>query len=146
VFARCLLRQWALRSASTSRSTESEPAWHAYIYDVTPHVHHWMPQSPRQKDPRDTSGYPHLAKRFAVEGKTVVEVTLNDAGVVQGSRVVARRVTVPGIEGVRAVAFETVFDDASLGRVKSMAHESPKPEQLKEGVARRRIELVWKLQ
>ena len=66
------------------------------------------PPSTTGTDGRPT--YPTMARRFQVTGSTVIKRSLDAAGKVVDARVTTRKLTVPGIRGVRPVAFENTFD------------------------------------
>jgi hypothetical protein len=76
--------------------------------------------------------YPPIATRFQAEGATIAQVRLDAGGKVQQASVVDRKITVPGIRGVRPVAFETLFDAQTL----KYAQDSKLP----------KFQLVWKLE
>lgn len=83
--------------------------------------------------------YPTMARRFQVTGTTVIKRTLDAAGKVADARVTTRKITVPGIRGVRPVAFETAFDAlARSSALQSGASASLPPSQLVYG-------MVWTL-
>lgn len=67
----------------------------------------------------EPGGYPPLAALRGIEGRLAVAVDVDADGRPQQPRIVRRAVTVPGVRG-RPVAFETLFDTATLVRVKSM--------------------------
>ncbi|MYM69951.1 hypothetical protein GTP45_24325 [Pseudoduganella sp. FT55W] len=81
--------------------------------------------------------YPPIASRFHAVGATVVQLKLNANGKPQQASVVGRTVTVPGIRGARPVAFETLFDAATLKY--AMDGRLPTDPTFK-------VQLVWKLE
>lgn len=120
---KCLFQQWWLR-VSLAQGMAPATALAGFRYGTmitaTERMGDWF--QPRdmgdEKAPSKTNGtvaYPTLARRFQVSGATTVTRTLDTAGKLADVQLSARKVTVNGIRGVRAVAFETIFDDASLG-------------------------------
>lgn len=81
--------------------------------------------------------YPPIASRFHAVGATIVQFKLDANGKPQQASVVGRKVTVPGIRGVRPVAFETVFDAATL----KQAMDGKLPSS-----AGSKVQLLWKLE
>ena len=60
--------------------------------------------------PADEPPYPPVARRFNVTGDTTITRSFDQAGKPVAARVSLRSITVPGIRGVRPVAFENIFD------------------------------------
>ena len=75
--------------------------------------------------PESAEAYPAFARLWELQGSVAVELTLDAQGGVREARVVERRLTVPGIRGQRAVAFETLLDAPSLARARAMKHAPP---------------------
>lgn len=86
-----------------------------------------------------TQDYPRVARMFGVEGTVTVEW-----GVASGRqpepRIRRRQLSVPGLEGTRPAAFESVLDEASLAR----ARAAPLPAG--QAGTPRVVDFVWKLQ
>lgn len=85
--------------------------------------------------------YPKIANRFQAAGLTGVQVQLDDAGKPVQAAVVKRDVTVNGIRGVRAVAFENVFDDAMVKYALGMPHFDKRADG-----SPARFEMRWRLE
>ncbi len=83
---------------------------------------------------------PKLARDFGVTGTTTVRVAFGADGTLRHSEVAARKIVVPGIRGVRPVAFENTFDKASIDYAPAyVAHAKS------VGAAPTKFELEWKL-
>lgn len=82
------------------------------------------------------SVYPKFARRYLVGGKTTVERRFGAGGKPGRASVVAREIAVPGIRGLRPIAFEDSFDIASVQAALRQAG-SGKPD------APERVEFVW---
>ncbi|MYM25662.1 hypothetical protein GTP46_23810 [Duganella sp. FT135W] len=121
----CLLQQWWLKR-SLQQGVAPAAALNAFRYGTLISVDMrfagmFEPAAANGKPP-----YPPIATRFHAEGATVGQVKLQQASVVE------RKITVPGIRGVRPVAFETLFDAPTL----KYAQDSKLP----------KFQLVWKLE
>lgn len=89
---------------------------------------------------RGTPPYPKLASRFAVTGATIMRVQLDAAGKPLQASVADRKIAVPGIRGVRPIAFENIFDGASLDyALKGNAYNKP------GGTGPVSFQMVWTL-
>jgi hypothetical protein len=143
-FEQCALQQWWLRE-SLRQGAAPAAALNAFRYGtaVFPASRFaGLPQFPEAKyDPAvPTPPYPKLASEFGVTGTTSVRVRLDPAGKPLGAAVERRDVKVDGIRGVRAVAFEDVFDKVVLDY--TMARTFAKP---KDGEPYR-YQYVWSLE
>ena len=87
-------------------------------------------------------GYPNAAARFGVQGDVVAKGRLRSDGAgMDAPRIVARRISVPGIPDARPVAFETWLDSATLDRAtKTAPTATPAPGGDTE------VRFSWKLQ
>ncbi len=139
---RCLSRLWRLQAALAAR-LPADAAWAAFTYASSPKIDDWMPAAAGAST--DNAEYPTLARRFEVQGTVLVEVQLDAQGRILGSRIASRNLTAMEQVGVRPLAFETLLDEASLKRAAREAMPPPAAADLKDGVARRRLELVWRL-
>jgi hypothetical protein len=83
--------------------------------------------------------YPKIASRFGVTGTTRTRVRLDAAGKPLQAAVEKRDVKVDGIRGVRAVAFENVFDNIVLQYAMARTYAKPKDDKPF------RFEYVWQL-
>lgn len=140
---RCLSRLWRLQAALAAR-LPADAARAAFAYASTPKIDDWIPAPAGAA--ADDGEYPTLARRFEVQGTVLVEVQLDAQGRMLGSRIASRNLTAMDQVGVRPLAFETLLDEASLKRAARVAMPPPAAADLKDGVARRRLELVWRLE
>lgn len=85
--------------------------------------------------------YPKLAARFGVSGMTQVARQLDASGRIQHATVSRRELTVPGVRGVRPVAFENTFDDLTV-HYGFGAGNSGKPDP----AAPKEVQLMWQLE
>jgi hypothetical protein len=136
--ANCLLVNWELQREPTRSETAREQAElvrYARLVDAT--TLHWPPSD----NQRSKDDYPPTAARFGVEGEVQVRWPAHSGTAGANSpQIVSRVVTVPGIRNVRPVAFETLFDAASLERAAKLPpldNTNGKP---------REVVLKWKLQ
>ena len=116
---RCRLQQWWLNE-SLRQGTAPAAALNAFRYGTMLTVvdrigNAW--DKPGAADAKDSAGpppYPVIASRYGATGVTTVNVRLDAAGKPLDAVVTGRKVEVPGIRGVRPVAFENVFDAATV--------------------------------
>jgi hypothetical protein len=112
---RCALQQWWLRESLRAGATQAA-ALNAFRYGtMLTAVDRFgdafdKPGATDGKDPAGPPPYPGVASRFGATGVTTVSVRLDAAGKPLQATVTGRKVDVPGIRGVRPVAFENVFD------------------------------------
>jgi hypothetical protein len=133
---RCAVLQWWLRGAHDAAGAARADRLLAWRYATMPSAELWFGGAQAAKEGSQAE-YPDFARRWLVEGSIAVEIRAAGSGSKGSERIVARRVSVPGIRGQRAVAFETALDDASLARAAAL-DRSTEPA--------RRVEFVWKLQ
>jgi hypothetical protein len=115
--SKCLFQQWQLR-INLKQGKAPAAALSAFRYGTmitaTDRIGSWFddPDAAAEQKPAAGAGpsYPAMARRFQVTGSTVIKRTLDAAGNVVDARVASRKITVPGIRGVRPVAFENTFD------------------------------------
>lgn len=88
----------------------------------------------------DIPPYPKAASRFLVTGTTRLQVELDAAGKPKKASVVLRRIEVPGIRGVRPLAFESIFDAQAV----EYAMKRPKYDEA-VGKTSTQFEMVWSL-
>jgi hypothetical protein len=112
---RCALQQWWLQE-SLRQGVAPAAALNAFRYGTM------LTASDRAGNAFDKPGadagndlagpppYPGIASRFGVTGVTTVSVRLDPAGKPLQAAVIGRKIDVPGIRGVRPVAYEDVFD------------------------------------
>jgi hypothetical protein len=147
--SRCALHQWWLQNALRDASQQPDEAALVFRYAQLADASRLLPAPPAtsaDKTQAQADGYPDLARAFIVQGRTVVEALVDEQGRLRRARVVQRDLTVPGIHGIRPVAFETTLDQASTERAKSVKFQQPDPAKPKGGESAQRIEFVWRLE
>lgn len=144
---RCVARQWWARSQLGADPQEEAAARLAYAFWTTPEASQLFALSPidTARQAADPGGYPLLAAQFDVAARITVELTFDFAGKVIGTEIVGRDVVVAGVRGVRPVAFETLFDAASLMRARMRSRPASEPTRPTDRRRVERIELVWSL-
>lgn len=116
---RCELVGWWLRREAAGGRALPPDSLTAARYALIPSAQDSLGHLVARRSEPD--GYPPLAGVFRVEGSVHVGGRARASGVGFDQPVVRKRaVSVPGIRNVRPVAFETIFDDASLARVATM--------------------------
>jgi hypothetical protein len=135
--AECALRQWALRSRAPGSASDRSAALNDWRYALLIDLgaFHPGPKAP----PAVGGGYPRLAAQYGLEGAVTVEVAFDAEGRATRSRIVERKLLLPGLEGTRPVAFETVFDEASHEAARRRARPVP-------GKSAVQVELKWQLE
>lgn len=112
--AKCLFQQWWLR-VSLAQGMAPAVALSAFRYgtmiSTAERVGNWPDEAVDAATlPADEPPYPPVARRFNVTGDTTITRSFDQAGKPVAARVSLRSITVPGIRGVRPVAFENIFD------------------------------------
>lgn len=136
----CLLQLWWFNH-QLQQGVAPATALNAFRYGTLIHasdrfVGMFEPPAATQPTPgRQT--YPGLATRFQAEGATVLQFQRDGDGKPQQVSVIGRKVEVPGIRGVRPVAFENVFDAQAIKYLTDNKPPSGTPLKL---------QLVWKLE
>ena len=112
---RCALQQWWLRESLRAGATPAA-VLNAFRYGtMLTAVDRFgdafdKPGAAEKKDPAGPPPYPGIASHFGATGVSTVSVRVDAAGKPVQAVVTGRKVDVPGIRGVRPVAFENVFD------------------------------------
>lgn len=129
----CLLQQWWFKR-NLQQGVAQGTALSAFRYGtlISAEVRFAGMFEPAASNRDDKPPYPPVAARFQAEGVTIGQVQLDAGGKVRQASVADRKITVPGIRGVRPVAFETLFDAQTL----KYAQDSKLP----------KFQLVWKLE
>ena len=98
------------------------------------------PEDRQAASPKDRLVFPKVAQRFEAVGTTSVARAFDASGKTIRASVVERKITVPGIRGVRPIAFEDAFDAVSVQHVLRMrAPDAGKPAPEKV------FQMVWSL-
>jgi hypothetical protein len=135
---RCALLQWALQREDLRQAPAAEQL-NLLRYGLLFVAADWL--SERDAPAVNDAGYPTLAARFEVTGDIAVAGRVRSSGEgLEALRIVAREINVPGIRGVRPVAFDTALDAASLERAAAVTLDRATP-----GVART-LSFNWRLQ
>lgn len=134
---RCEAFQWQLRDHLRRQSGATADALAVMRHAV---MRVFQPQD-EPADALASGAYPRAAAAFGVEGRVVVELLPDPKAGPPRAAVLSRQITVPGLPGVRAAAFEGLLDEASLVR----ARATPADPGSARGV-RRVVEVEWKLQ
>jgi hypothetical protein len=119
----CALHQWGLAQALRLPGTTAT-ALAAWRYATLRTVDDWS--SPTRDDATHQAwDYPRAAAANGVSGEIRVEVTQDAQGHYVSGRVLERHLEVPGVGSDPPVAFETIFDRASLARAPREVKLSP---------------------
>ena len=89
--------------------------------------------------------YPPLAGIYEVQGSVVLQLKIDAEGQFKGATVVDRKLSVPGLQGARPLAFETSLDEATIALAAKATYSKPEPSQLSNGVMTARKEYAWTL-
>jgi hypothetical protein len=82
--------------------------------------------------------YPPAASYFRVEGSTTIQVDISAEGKALNSRIVSRKIKVPGVRDNRPVAFEALLDQAALDYASKRSYPVGK-------ATKGQFEMVWNL-
>jgi hypothetical protein len=143
---RCALQQWWLQESLRAGATPAA-ALNAFRYGtMLTAVDRFgdafdKPGAAGKQDPASPPPYPGIATRFGATGVTTVSVRLDAAGKPLQAAVTGRKVDVPGIRGVRPVAFENVFDATIEKYAGAEDRHYAKP----PGNAPHTFQMVWRL-
>jgi len=145
--ARCALQQWALRN-SLAQGQDAPVALNAFRYGmletVTTRFGSQFEADEREAsdDPKkEPTGYPKLAARFEATGRTKLSRRFDAAGKPTHAEVIERTITVPGIRGMRPIAFEDIFDARAVRQARQGAAPG-RPGTGPDPV----VEMVWRLE
>lgn len=142
---RCALQQWWF-NASLAQGSTPEAALDAFRYAtlITARERFAGMFEERSEEgpaaPPNVRAFPKLAAKFGVSGVTTLGVEVDAEGRPKHASVIARKIKVDGIRGVRPVAFEDVFDEGSV-RYAMAAPKFTKP----AGAGPVRFQMVWTL-
>lgn len=143
---RCVLQQWWLQE-SMREGVSPAAALNAFRYGTMLTASDRAgnafdkPGADAVNDLRSPPPYPGIAAHFGVTGITTVSVRLDSAGKPLQAAVIDRKIDVPGIRGVRPVAFENAFDAAIVKYAIQDGRHYDKP----SGDASTKFQMVWNL-
>ena len=143
---RCALQQWWLQESLRAGATPAA-ALNAFRYGTMLTAVDRFGDAPGEpgaadgKDRADRPPYPGVASRFHATGVTTVSVRLDATGRPLQATVTGRKIDVPGIHGVRPVAFENVFDATIEKYATREGRQYGKP----SGNVPYTFQMVWKL-
>jgi hypothetical protein len=146
LWERCMLQQWWLRE-SLRQGVAPAVALNAFRYGtmltaVDRFGNAWdKPNAADVKNPAGPPPYPGVATRFEATGATTVSVRLDAQGKPLDAAIIGRKIAVPGIRGVRPVAFENVFDAVTVKYAMDEARHYDKP----SGNAPYKFQMNWSL-
>jgi hypothetical protein len=141
---RCMLQQWWLRER-LRQGVAPATALNAFRYGTMLTTVDRMsnvfdkPGAADGKNPAGPPPYPAIARRYEVTGVTTMRVRLDADGKPMETAVIGRKIEVPGIRGVRPVAFENVFDAAMAKFATDRQFAKP------SGNASFQFQMVWSL-
>lgn len=116
---KCALQQWWLQVSLRQGATPAA-ALNAFRYGTLINAADRLGTDAERAPPDGkpapggVPAYPTVAARFSVTGATTMRARLDTAGKPVQASVADRKIDVPGVRGVRPVAFENVFDAAAV--------------------------------
>ncbi len=137
---RCALHEWGLARALRRGDTPAA-SLAAWRYETMMRAEDWSDGRAQASSPTD---YPVVASRNGVEAAIGVRVTTDAQGRYASGKVVTRKLSVPGIVDQPPVAFETLFDAASLAQ--APAKFKPVPPAADGRAQSLVITINWRLQ
>ena len=145
---RCALVQWWLRLNMPEGESATPEVLSSFRYAAMPTASRLLPRTAPMAGAASapSADYPEFARLWEVVGSVTMQMSLNASGQVLAAQVVEREIRVPGVRGVRPVAFESLFDAASVARVRRATHAQPAETELNAGVAVRREMVDWRLE
>lgn len=130
-YEQCALHQWGLAHA-LSRGDSPATGLAAWRYAMLMTADDWSDRPPATSaEVQAADGWPPVALASGLHGTITVRVTTDAQGRFASGEIVERRLTVPGVTGEPAVAYETLLDTATLAK----AAATFKPVALPEGRA-----------
>jgi hypothetical protein len=139
----CAKSQWWLASQLANGKTDPTAALTLFRYSTMLDVRELAPaayvaSAGAVKPAEGQLTYPPEATFFQVEGTTTIQADKDADGKLLKASVVARKIKVPGVRDNQPLAFETLFDAASLDFARKRSYPADKDASLK-------FELVWRL-
>lgn len=109
----CARNQWGLARA-LRRGDPPAQALNAWRYASMRTEADWAPRPPADMAPRAANEFPYIAQRDGIGGWVAVRVTPDAQGRFVSAAIAGRHIDVPGVRDNPPVAFDTLFDAASL--------------------------------
>lgn len=140
----CALHQWGLAHA-LRRGDPAPAALQAWRYASIRTATDWASRPPAGAAKRDPADYPLVAQQNGVSGSVDVRVTPDAHGRFVSAGIAGRHLKVPGVTDNPPVAFDTLFDTASIaGAPQRFKPVTPHADGSPLGPVMMRIE--WSLQ
>jgi len=111
--AQCALHQWGLARA-LHRGDSARAALLSWRYAMMKTASDWSSPAPIEAAKRDAAAYPLVARQWAIAGWVDLRVVRDPQGHFASASIANRHIVVPGVADNPPVAFETLFDDASI--------------------------------
>jgi hypothetical protein len=148
--ARCEMGAWWARTALTRSAKEQAEEADALAYYAMATMPLRVAEeiaSGHLAEPLNDApvGYPSVAARFGITGRTLMEVTADDEGRPTDVRIVGRKVEVPGLSGRSTLVFENVFDEAAVSAALARTYPRKAAEPTGKKRLPQKLEVVWKL-
>lgn len=131
VWEQCARSQWWLQSQRVDDKADRKQALTVYRYATLQNIDDFISRQQQPKataggPPEDPAAFPLAASVFRLRGATTLRVSIDDAGKPTRIEILERRVRAPGLRDTRPVAFEAVFDDASLAQANQRSYPAGK--------------------
>jgi hypothetical protein len=142
----CRLQQWWLRE-SLRRGATPAAALNTFRYGTLITADQRFagtfdaaPADGKPEPVSDKPPYPKIALRFMVTGRTTLSARLDAAGKPKEVSIIERKISMPGVRDARPIAFETIFDQASVNYARDgYRYEKPKD------ASPSKLQLIWTL-
>lgn len=144
--AQCVLQQWWLQESLRQGATPAA-ALNAFRYGSLISIAQRYPEwwdvaavrDAKTKPAEARQVYPRFARMYHVTGTTTMRVQYDSAGKARQVSVASREIEVPGIRGIRPIAFEPAFDKAAINYLLAS-----KGIPTADGATPALVPLVWK--
>lgn len=145
----CALVQWWLINEVARTSLSPPEAMRLFRFGTLPASENllYMPPETRRLIRTSPAGsYPPIAQRFEVTGTVTATVLLDATGRLLEAQITSRQLSMPGLAPGRApAAYEQELDRASFARLRATRFDTPAATDLNKGVARKEVQLAWRL-
>lgn len=136
----CALQQWWLRESLRTGASAARALSNFRYGTLISASERFGPQPDSPPGDDAKPAYPALASTFQVTGTTTMRVRTNASGTIEQVSVAERKIDVPGIRGVRPLAFENIFDALTLAYPRNWRPDKP------GAVFPSKLQLDWKLE